>query len=207
MVFYLTILLIAVTVIISIKGFSDAMFRAKAMFYPYDIKERNEWYRFLTSGFLHADWLHLIVNMYVLYLFGRQLEDAYIQLLDSWGRLVYLLMYLTAIPIANISTYIKHKDYSGYAALGASGAVSAVVFANILIWPDMSLMLLFLPIPMPAIVLGLLYLLYSYIMSRRGGDNINHEAHFYGAIYGFLFTLVLEPRLFNLFIQKIQNLI
>ena len=146
MEFSLTLIIIVVTVLISIKGFSDDMFRAKAMFYPYEIKEQKEWYRFLTSGFLHADWLHLIVNMYVLYMFGPILEKAYIELTGEAGRIIYLLMYLTAIAMANVSTYFKHKDYRGYAALGASGAVSAVVFAGILIWPDMELMLLFLPV-------------------------------------------------------------
>ena len=149
MEFSLTLIIIVVTVLISIKGFSDDMFRAKAMFYPYEIKEQKEWYRFLTSGFLHADWLHLIVNMYVLYMFGPILEKAYIELTGEAGRIIYLLMYLTAIAMANVSTYFKHKDYRGYAALGASGAVSAVVFAGILIWPDMELMLLFLPIVIP----------------------------------------------------------
>ena len=205
----ITLIIIVITALISIKGFSDTSFRHKLIFHPYSIKRNNEYTRFITSGFLHADWLHLIVNMYVLYLFGNMLERIFSEVFEPAGRILYIVLYLTAIVIANLSTYFKHKDDDYYLSLGASGAVSAVLFSTILFMPDMPLMLLFLPIPMPAIVLGSLYLIYSIIMSKRGSkyDNINHEAHYYGAIYGFVFPIVLKPELFLNFIERIQDII
>ena len=206
MTFTITLLIIAFTALVSIKGFSDTGFRHKLIFNPYIIKNDKEYFRFLTSGFLHADWIHLFVNMYVLYIFGTYLEAIYDNIFEKGGRLLYILMYLSAIVMANISTYFKWKESPTYNALGASGAVSAVLFATILFDPTQKLILLFLPIPMPAVLLGGLYLVYSIIMSRRGGDNINHEAHFYGALYGFLFTGMLRPHLFLSFFEQVKEM-
>lgn len=203
----LTLIIIVATVLISLSGFNNRDFRYKAIFYPYQVHENKEWYRFLTSGFIHADWLHLIVNMYVLYIFGESLEVTYAQLFGPFGNLLYVLLYLFAIPLSSITTYIKHRENPSYMSLGASGAVSAVLFSFILLYPTASLSLLFIPIQFPAVVLGVGYLIYSYVMGRQGRDNVNHEAHFYGAVFGFVFPLVLEPQLFLRFVDEIQTLL
>lgn len=203
----ITLLIIAATVLISLSGFNNRDFANKAIFSPYQIQESNEWYRFITSGFLHADFLHLAVNMYVLYMFGDILEQSFQALFGTFGPLLYLLLYLLAIPLSSITTYLKHRHNPMYRSLGASGAVSAVLFAYILIFPTSTLSLLFLPIQFPAVLLGVGYLIYSYVMGKRGGDNINHEAHFYGALFGIAFTLVLEPRLALLFVDQVRGLL
>lgn len=203
----ITLILIVLTVIVSLQGFTNNTFRYKAMLIPVRCFHDKEYYRLFTAGFLHADWVHLFVNMWVLYLFGRHLEDASRVLFGSWGPLLYLSMYLLAIPAASLSTLFKHKDHSNYASLGASGAVSAVLFAYILLYPTSSLYLLLIPIPVNAVIMGVLYLGYSYYMAQRGGDHINHEAHFYGALFGIAFYLVLKPQLFGYFIDQIQSLL
>lgn len=203
----ITLLIIISTVLISIGGFNNRDFRYKAIFYPFQVHGQNEWYRFITSGFLHADWLHLGVNMYVLYMFGESLEDTFTAIFGPFGNLIYLLLYLLAIPLSSITTYFKHRENPNYMSLGASGAVSAVLFSFILIYPGASLYLLFIPIPIPAIVLGVGYLIYSYVMGKQGRDNVNHEAHLYGALFGLVFTLVLEPRLGLLFFEQVKQLL
>lgn len=203
----ITLILIVITVIVSIQGFSNSNFRYKAMLIPARAFHDKEYYRLVTSGFLHADWIHLFVNMWVLYIFGRPLEEASQILFGQWGNLLFLAMYLIAIPAASLSTFFKHKDNSYYSSLGASGAVSAVLFAYILIYPTSSLYLLLLPIPVNAVIMGVLYLGYSYYMAQRGGDHINHEAHFYGALFGIAFYLVLKPQLFVFFIDQMKSLL
>jgi membrane associated rhomboid family serine protease len=201
----ITLIIIIVTVLISLSGFSKPEFLYKAIFYPFQIKRNKEYFRFLTSGFIHADWLHLIVNMYVLYGFGRLVEVYLSFYFGVMSKLIYLLLYLSAIIISSLSTYFKQQDNAHYTSLGASGAVSAIVFATILFNPMGKIALIFIPIGIPGIVLGGLYLIYSYIMGQRSSDRINHEAHFYGAVYGMLFMVVLKPQLITLFFQQITN--
>lgn len=203
----ITLFIIIATVLVSLPGFNNANFRYQLMMIPSRAYYEKEYYRLITSGFLHADGLHLFVNMWVLFIFGGPLEDASRQLFGPMGPIIYLLMYLLAIPAANLTTFFKYKSVSHYASLGASGAVSAVLFAYILIHPTSSLYLLLIPIPVNAVIMGLLYLGYSYYMSKRGGDHINHEAHFYGALFGIAFYLVLEPALIHYFFTAIQTLL
>ena len=203
----ITLIILILTVLVSIQGFSNNDFRYKTMLIPTRVFNNKEYHRVLTSGFLHADWMHLFVNMWVLYIFGRPLEEASRIVFGEYGHLLFLVMYLLAIPAASLSTLFKHKDNAYYASLGASGAVSAVLFAYILLYPTSSLYLLLIPIPVNAVIMGVLYLLYSYYMARRGGDHINHDAHFYGAIFGVLFYLVLKPKLALYFVEQIQSLL
>lgn len=175
------------------------------MFSPYIIKHRNEWHRFLTHALIHADWLHLFFNMYVLYMFGSLLEADYAAVFGEKGKIYYVLLYVLAVVMSSIPAYEKHKNHSYYHAVGASGAVSAVVFAAILFNPTMKMGIIFLPIMMPAFVFGLLYLGYSYYMSHRGGDNIAHDTHFFGALFGIMFTILLNRDIGKHFVYQIQQ--
>ncbi|HAE13028.1 MAG: rhomboid family intramembrane serine protease [Chitinophagales bacterium] len=204
----LTIIIIALTVITSMMAFNNPVMKGSALFYPHAISARGEWYRFLTSGFIHADWMHLLVNMYVLYIFGDILEHYLLPLyFHQKTRLVYLAIYLGGMIVSDIPSYFKHRHDSLYRALGASGAVSSIVFAGILINPwQGGIGLLFLPgITLPPVVFGGLYLLYSAIMARRQSDNVNHDAHFYGALFGLILPGILQPEIFTSFFYQIMN--
>jgi membrane associated rhomboid family serine protease len=199
----LTIILIGMTALVSYQAFNRPDMKYKLAFHPVSISEFGQWYRFLTSGFVHGDWQHLILNMYVFYLFGGILEDIFTQwIFDPWlGRIVFLLFYLSAIIVSDIPSFFKHKDNSAYSAVGASGATSALMMAYILFDPWNW----FLFPPLPGIVFALAYLWYSSYMSRRGTDLIAHDAHLWGAVYGIVFMLALayfhNPALLEHFIS------
>ncbi|MBC8173968.1 MAG: rhomboid family intramembrane serine protease [Chitinophagales bacterium] len=205
----ITIFIIIATVLASLSAFNNASIRDRAIFYPYGIQRRNEFFRFITSGFIHADWFHLLINMYVLYSFGELLEKYFLPaFFPNSARLVFLCIYFLGMIIADVPSYIKHRNDPTYRALGASGAVSAIVFACILFvpWPeDGGIQLFFIPIDIPPVIFGVLYLIYSAYMGRRGQDNIGHDAHFYGAVFGFIFPIILQPSLFTYFIDQIQE--
>ena len=206
----ITFLIIGLTSISSIMAFSNPAMMGSSLFYPFAIRERREWYRFLTSGFIHADFLHLFVNMYVLYSFGSILEQVYLPfLLNDKARLAYVLLYVVALVVSDIPSYFKHRYDATYRGLGASGAVAAVVFACIMIdpWPGggQGIYLFFIPVAIPPIIFGLVYLAYSAYMGKFGKDNVNHDAHFYGSVVGLLFPLLFEPGLFNSMIQQIKD--
>lgn len=181
-----TIVLIILTGIISFQAFNNPQLRQKLLFYPAAIEQQNEWYRFISSGFIHADFAHLAVNMFVFYQFGEFVEVLFKTVFGQMlGPLIYVLFYLSAIAIASVPSYFKHQANPYYRALGASGATSAVLFADILFHPwDW-----FLFPPVPAIVLGVGYLWYASYMGKKGQDNIGHDAHFWGAVYGVVFIL------------------
>jgi membrane associated rhomboid family serine protease len=173
------------------------------IFWPPAITVRNQYYRFLTCGFIHADLMHLAFNMITLYFFGRGLEMFYM------GRLglqhyYFTLLYLSAIIVANIPSYLKQRDNYNYRSLGASGGVCAILFAFILIDPWERLQL-FYAIDVPAIVYAVLFLAYTFYMSRRGGDNVNHDAHLWGAIYGVVFTIVARPSVVGSFLNELAH--
>ncbi len=200
----LTLVLIIMTALISYQAFNKPEIKARLMLYPRRIKENGEWYRFLTYGFVHADWQHLLVNMYVLYVFGEYLEDAMFYIFGaSLGRLMYLLLYLSGIVISTIPTYFQHQDNPGYAAVGASGATSALVFAFILFNPWEW----FIFPPLPAVLFGVAYLWYSSYMEKHGMDNIGHNTHFWGAIYGLFFMILtayaFQPGLLQYFFDQL----
>ena len=199
----MTIIIIAITAIISITAFQNRALMDKWIMQPYLIKENKEYYRFITSGFLHAGWMHLLINMFVLYSFGRVVELYFAEYFGAKGNYYFLFMYVAAIVISDIPTYLKNNTYYNYASLGASGAVAAVLFASILFQPMATIYVYFIPVP--GIVLGPLYLYYSARMSRNAGDHINHDAHFYGAAFGFVFTALLKPTLIIYFFQQILN--
>jgi membrane associated rhomboid family serine protease len=193
----------------SYQAFQNESFLSKTIFTPYTISRNNDWFRFLSSGFIHANWPHLLFNMLALYSFGEILEKYYLPTdFGSSAKLIFLALYFAGMIVADIPTFLKYKNSPSYASLGASGAVSAIVFASILFNPlpeDGGIYLMFIPFPIPPVIFGILYLIYSAYMSKRGGDNINHDAHFYGAVFGFLFPVLLKPELLQIFIRIIQE--
>ncbi len=169
---------------------------------PYLTWHNKQLYRLITHGLVHADLLHLAFNMITLHFFGNMV-DEYMQayLGPVAGKLAYMALYITALAVASSIDLIRYKDMPHYNAVGASGAISAVLFAGILFDPSMRISLLILPIPAPAWVFGILYLAFCFYMARRGGDNIGHTAHAVGAIYGFLFPIALKPAIFAVFLH------
>lgn len=202
---YITYAIMVLTIILSYQANQDAGFKQKLIFYPYAVKRRGEYYRFLTGGLIHADWLHLGMNMYVLYMFGGLAEFYFISKFGTLGWVLYPVMYFLAIPIAETYSYLKHHDNAYYMSLGASGAVSAVVFASILFNPLAKMGIILIPFFIPGFIMGTLYLIYSHVMAERARDNIGHNAHFYGAIFGLIFPALFKPKLFMYFIDQIQQ--
>lgn len=196
----LTFVLIGVTVLVSWLAFERPALLERLILWPPAIDRKKQYDRLLTHGFIHADWSHLLFNMITLYFFGRAIERVISQLI---GPLGFLLFYLSAIVIAILPTYLRHRHDPHYRSLGASGAVSAVLFAFILLQPWTLIFVFFLP--MPAILYAVAYVAYSFWMDRRGGDNINHSAHLSGAIYGVLFMLLMEPRVAGVFLQRLLS--
>ncbi|MDX1941873.1 MAG: rhomboid family intramembrane serine protease [Saprospiraceae bacterium] len=199
----LTLVLIIMTCLISYQAFNNSIMKARLMFYPSQMKKSGEWYRFFSHGLVHADWQHLIVNMYVLYVFGEDLEFAFLDNFGAgMGRTLYLIFYFSAVVISAVPSYFKHQDNPSYAAVGASGATSALLFASILFNPWHW----FLFPPMPAVLFGITYLWYSSYMEKKGIDNIAHNAHFWGAVYGLFFMIVtanaLQPSLLESFLYR-----
>lgn len=202
----MTLFFIGITVLISFMAFNNPDVFSKLQLNPYQVYHRKEWYRLITHGFVHVDWMHLIINMFVLYSFGQGVENLFGQLQDAgylrYYQIWYTVFYFSAIVIASLLSVAKHKDDIYYNSVGASGAVSAVVFFYIFFDPYNKL-LLFMIIPIPGILFGIAYLVYSQYMSRKSNDNVNHDAHFVGAVYGFLFPLLIKVSLINYFLQNI----
>jgi membrane associated rhomboid family serine protease len=173
------------------------------IFWPPAISMRHQYYRFVSCGFIHADLMHLAFNMFTLYFFGRALENYYMGILGL-QHYYYTLLYLTALIVANIPSYLKQRDNYNYRSLGASGAVCAVMFAFIMISPWETLYI-FARIPIPAIVYAVLFLGYTIYMSRRGGDNVNHDAHLWGALYGVVFTILARPSVVASFLNELSH--
>jgi membrane associated rhomboid family serine protease len=199
----MTLYIIIITATVSILAFYQPQLTNAFVFEPFSIKHYKQFYRYVTCGLLHADFFHLFVNMFVLYSFGQAVEYYYSTIFEKNAWLMYLLLYITSIFAANVSTYFKHQNDSTYRSLGASGAVSAVVFTSILFNPFAKIYLYGI-IGIPGIVLGIIYLAYSYYMGKKeSGDNINHDAHLQGAIYGILFTIVLKPKVIQIFLAQL----
>ena len=186
----ITLILVIITSLISVSAFSNQKITEDLIFYPPAVSKRNQFYRFFTCGLLHADWSHLIFNMLALYLFGKEVEEAFVGLFGKSGRYIYLFMYVSALFISLLPTYFKNKENYQYRSLGASGAVSAVIFAGLMLAPETEVYLFFIPIPIPGFIFAPLYLIVSALLDKRGRDNINHSAHIWGALYGLLFVIV-----------------
>ncbi len=202
-----TILLIAANVVYSVIGFSNHNLVSKTIMWPYQVKWEKQYYRMITSGFLHADWMHLFFNMFTLYFFGRNIEIIF-TFYGLGGKAAYLILYFLALVISDIPSYLKHQDDPDYRSLGASGAVSAIVFAAIVFQPWNSIYL-YGALRISAAVYAVLYIIYCVYMGQKGGDNINHDAHLWGAIFGIVFTLALiaafQPEMFNYIIEELKK--
>ena len=211
--FFVTYAIIAVTVVVSYFCFQNRALFERLKHSPYAEHRGGELYRLLTSGFLHASWLHLGINMFVFYSFGRYAEaelSGYgffntFSFGPTFGPLVFLVLYLATIVIANLGTYYSRADDPGYGAIGASGAVSGATFCFVMFLPWESIYLYGI-LPIPSIVAGVLFLLYSQYADKRGGDNVDHSAHFYGALAMPALLLALRPGLIAHFAgQLTQN--
>jgi membrane associated rhomboid family serine protease len=198
----ITHILIGVTVIATFYAWNNESVFRRWIFNPYEIKRKKQYDRFITSGLIHLDYMHLIFNMLSLYFFGGNLEHYFKEVRGTWGSLIYILLYVLAIIIADIKSFIKHKDDHNYNALGASGAVSAVIFSSILFNPTSDIYLYFIPIP--GILYAILFLVYSYYAGRNRYDNIGHDAHFYGAIFGIVFTILVWPQVVPYFFEQMS---
>lgn len=205
----MTVLLIVITSIISILCFNQPALFSRLQFNAYQIVHRREYYRMISNGFVHANWWHLFVNMFVLFFFGRYVEyklhDLAYQGLLRYPMLIYFVLYLTSMMFASTISLVRYKDQPWYNSVGASGSVSAITFFFIFFEP-WEMLRLYMAIPIPAIVFGILYIVYSQYMSRRGGDNINHDAHLLGALFGFVFPLFIDLNLIKYFISQIGSI-
>jgi membrane associated rhomboid family serine protease len=187
--------------LVSFGAFQNVDLLNKCMFYPVDIKNKREFWRFITHGFIHADLQHLLFNMLTLFFFGRYVESAFNSIFGN--MIVYPLFYILALIASSLPSYKKHQHDYYYRSLGASGAVSAVLYATVVFEPWSSIYIYFIKVP--AIIYAVLYLVYSNHMSRKGTDNIGHDAHFFGAIFGFVFPFVFKPYLIGYFIDQLKN--
>jgi membrane associated rhomboid family serine protease len=197
-----TLIIIIVTSVISLMAFNNSQLMGRMIFNPYSIYHSKEWFRFVTGGLVHADMLHLIINMFVLYSFGEMVELYFKMAFGEMGRLNFLLLYIGGLMFSVLPTYKKNRENFSYNGLGASGAVSAVLFSFILFNPMQQICLYGL-LCLPGIIFGVIYIIYCYYMNKKGGTNINHDAHMWGGIFGFCFTGLLKISLFAEFFQKL----
>ena len=187
------LILIVITVIVSMSAFNNNQLKDRLLYSPYSCKHDGDYFSMFGHMFIHADTMHLLFNMMSLFFLGSMLED---ELMFTYGNVRgeahFLVIYILGGLFATLIPYIRHQDNPSYRSLGASGAVSAVIFAAILWNPKMELMIMFLPIPIPAYIFGPLYIAFEYWADRRGGTGIAHDAHIGGAIFGVLYVLIIN---------------
>ncbi|WP_460762493.1 rhomboid family intramembrane serine protease [Niabella terrae] len=189
----ITLIITIATVLVSLWGFSNQKIIDDLIFYGPAISSRRQYYRFITAGFIHADFMHLAFNMFAFYSFGRILEKTAFAAPEIFGKdapIYFSMLYLGGLIVSSIPDYFKHKDNYYFRSLGASGAVSSVIFACIVLFPTLPISIMFLPIGIPGWIFGLLYLLLTAYLDKRGGGNINHSAHLWGALFGVVFMVV-----------------
>ena len=187
----ITLAIVVVTVLISIRGFGQQKVIDDLIFYPPVIDSQKQYFRFISHGFIHADVMHLAFNMFALYSFGAAVEDIFNLdcLFGSMGKLFFILLYFSSLVMASLPDYFKYKESYHFRSLGASGAVSAVIFSSIVLLPQIPIRIFFIPVDIPGYIFGLIYLALSAYLDKKGGGNINHGAHFWGALYGVAFTI------------------
>lgn len=200
-----TLILVIITVLTSLYAWKNQDILRKWIFNPYSVNEYGQYYRFITSGFIHNDFIHLLFNMLVLWMFGEQVEYIFAAIYGVAGKAIFVALYILGIIISDIPTYLKHKNHAYYNALGASGGVASVLFSFILFAPAQKLYLYGI-IGLPGIVWAALYILYSAYMGKRQGDNINHDAHLYGGLFGIVFTILVYPKVISHFIEQLGGL-
>lgn len=196
-----TLLIILITIGVSLWSWQDSRVMNRLILWPPPIQRRKQYDRFIGSGLIHADGFHLLFNMITLFFFGRAIEQFYSQYLNGLG---FILFYVSALIIASIPSYLSNKNNPQWASLGASGAVSAVLYAYILFEPWSLIFVFFVPIP--AIIFAILYIAYSVWSKNRNNSNINHSAHLWGAVYGILITIAINPAVILHFLHKLTTL-
>jgi len=175
----------ALTILLSIYGFKRQVFLHKMLFSPYQVYHQRKWSRLVTSGFVHNDFFHLLFNMFTFYFFAFNLEIAI-------GSQNFTIIYFGSLVLSHLLTLFKNKNNYNYRSLGASGAISGVIFGSILIFPTSKMIIMPIPIPLPSVIFGILYLIWCRFANSRANDNINHDAHFSGAVAGIILMLLLE---------------
>ena len=199
----MTYLIIGITVVVSILAFNRQDLQDKLKFNAYLVLSRKEWYRFLSYGLVHADYMHLLINMFVLFSFGEIVETFFSHYFGPRAPVYYLLLYIGGLAFSTLYDFGAHKKDPWYNAVGASGAVSAVVFSSIMLYPSGKIFLFFIPLGIPSPIFGLLYLAYSFYMAKKARDNIGHSAHFFGAVFGVAFTVLLNTDILIQFIHDV----
>lgn len=187
----ITVILILITLGVSFYAWNREDIMYKLIMDPYSITKRKEYYRFITSGFIHADYMHLFFNMYALWSFGSNVEYIFLHTYGSLGAVLYIAYYILGLVVSDLPSYLKNKHNYNYSSLGASGAISALILTSIIFNPLANVLFFF--IPMKAVIMGALYIAYSYYMDKQRLDNVGHSAHLTGAIFGIVVTLVLFP--------------
>jgi len=214
---YLTYGIIVITALVSYLAFDRQDLMSRMLLNPYDIVHHKKWYRMFSHGFIHADFVHLLFNLYVLFMFGVQgheipgfgtvynsVEPTLVATYGFQGYFYFFLLYVGGLLFSSIYTVYKHQDNPHYNALGASGAVSGIVFAYMIINPTAELGIIILPgISLPAYVFGPLLLISEYYLSKRGGTNIGHDAHISGAIFGLVYIALLDYNYYIKFFNSI----
>ncbi len=211
--FSITLVIAAITVLVSLLGFNSPKVIDSLVFYGPAISKRNQYYRFITCGLIHADFMHLAFNMLAFYTFGINLEKVLFASPDIFGEdapVYFTMLYIGGLIISSVPDYFKHKDNYYFRSLGASGAVSAVIFSSIVLFPTMGIGFIFIPIPIPGWIFGLIYLGISAYLDKQGKGNINHGAHLWGAIFGIVFTVLFvslkgEINVWQNFISNIKG--
>ena len=201
----LTFLILIVTGITTYLGLNNYSIQNKLIFNPYLVYQKKQVYRLLTHGFIHADLGHVLFNLLAFWMFGTMVEERFTIYFSDKGPIYFLMLYLGGIVSASLYSLEKYKEIPSYNALGASGAVSAVVFASILLEPTQKIGVFIIPPIIPGYIFGFLYLWYSNYMAKKGHDNVGHDAHFWGAVFGFAITLALRPQFLPEFIQQITE--
>ena len=202
----ITYIIIAVTGLVSYLAFQNHDLMDKLQFNAAKVVHQKQYYRLISHAFIHANWSHLIVNMFVLYFFGRGIEQYFDYYFGNRATAYFLLLYFGGILASNLWSLIKHQNNYYYNAVGASGAVSALLFAFIFFNPWEKLYF-FGILPIPGILFAVGYLFYSYQMSKKSTDNVAHDAHILGAVFGFIFPILLKPQLFTQFIDQLFSFI
>jgi membrane associated rhomboid family serine protease len=202
----LSFLIMAVTVAISLLAWQKRAWMDAMTMSPYRIHKKQEYWRFLTSGFIHADFTHLFFNLFSFYFFGTQLEYIFSIIFPGIGGYIYVVFYLLGILVADLPTYFKQRNNPYFNSLGASGAVSAVIFAGIMFFPTEKIYL-FGVVGIPGFIYAGLFTWYSIAMDRKGRDYVNHSAHLYGGLFGVLFITLTRPSTWIEFIQQIMTML
>lgn len=206
---HITLIITIITVAISILAMYNEPLMDKLIFNPYSVQRKNEWYRFISSGFIHADFMHLAFNMFSFYMFSDYVEQFFSMIFGAQGLALYILLYISSLAVCLIPTFLKHKHQYNYNSLGASGAVSAIVFVGIFLQPTIQIGFFIIPPIIPGFIFGPIYLAITAYLSKKGQSGINHSAHLWGSIYGIVFLIITAKFLGNydavsLFIDQIR---